>query len=320
MKTQDTFSPTIETLFQKHNTTIYKGVAILLVILCHFMGKFGGGIVWFTPLGGIGVSIFLIVSGYGLSISWLTSRHANWWRKRIIAVFLPYILCQLIFYWPFHNFSVLSFVLDILLINPKYINGWYLSYILMWYVLFYATMRMKIKHSYKPYILLAISILSFFVFSKLSPIRAEQSLSFIIGVFFAEFNKSEVIHKFIKWRYSFALLAIGILSLAIKQTSFIRSANCFIYSFVEMGIKLPCALGIILFVFLLLKQINFKSIYLTGLISYELYLIHGYILEFVPETLLGALLFIAVTGVASTLLRLVFKKFHKPLNSLLRIH
>lgn len=51
-------------------TNIYKGIAILSVILCHFMGAFGRGITIFTPLGGIGVAIFLLLSGYGLNESW----------------------------------------------------------------------------------------------------------------------------------------------------------------------------------------------------------------------------------------------------------
>ena len=51
-------------------TDIMKGFAILCIVMCHMMGTFGGGIVYFTPLGGIGVSIFLILSAYGLNESW----------------------------------------------------------------------------------------------------------------------------------------------------------------------------------------------------------------------------------------------------------
>lgn len=52
------------------STEAMKGAAILCIVLCHFMGTFGGGIVWFTPLGGIGVSVFLMLSAYGLNESW----------------------------------------------------------------------------------------------------------------------------------------------------------------------------------------------------------------------------------------------------------
>ena len=55
--------------FGRTNTKVMKGVALLAVMLCHLMGKFGGGTTLFTPLGGIGVSIFLMLSAYGLNES-----------------------------------------------------------------------------------------------------------------------------------------------------------------------------------------------------------------------------------------------------------
>lgn len=57
--------------FGRSNTKVMKGVAILAVMLCHLMGKFGGGTTLFTPLGGIGVSIFLMLSAYGLNESYI---------------------------------------------------------------------------------------------------------------------------------------------------------------------------------------------------------------------------------------------------------
>lgn len=43
-----------------------RGVAIMLVVVCHCMGQFTR---IFTPFGGIGVALFLILSGYGLNES-----------------------------------------------------------------------------------------------------------------------------------------------------------------------------------------------------------------------------------------------------------
>ena len=56
--------------FDRESTAFLKGIAIVLVGCCHYMGKFGNGTVYFTPLGGIGVAMFLVMSGYGLSESW----------------------------------------------------------------------------------------------------------------------------------------------------------------------------------------------------------------------------------------------------------
>lgn len=54
----------------KKSTEAMKGVAILCVVVCHYMGTYGNGVTLFTPLGGIGVSVFLILSAYGLTKSW----------------------------------------------------------------------------------------------------------------------------------------------------------------------------------------------------------------------------------------------------------
>ena len=65
------FSPKEKISFlDRSYSQIMKGMAILCVVLCHFMGAFGGGVTLFTPLGGIGVAVFLVLSGYGLSESW----------------------------------------------------------------------------------------------------------------------------------------------------------------------------------------------------------------------------------------------------------
>ena len=47
-------------------TTALRGIAILIIMLAHCFGGFTRAL---TPLGGIGVSIFLILSGYGLTKS-----------------------------------------------------------------------------------------------------------------------------------------------------------------------------------------------------------------------------------------------------------
>lgn len=109
----------------RYFTTTMKGIGIFCVMLCHFMGTFGKGITLFTPLGGIGVSLFLIMSGYGLSESWKVRGGKNWWRKRLVAVIIPYIFVELIGYWWFYKISICEMLLDALCIKPLYHNGWY---------------------------------------------------------------------------------------------------------------------------------------------------------------------------------------------------
>lgn len=55
----------------KH-TNICRAVAAIIIILQHVAGSFG--LRYFTPLGGIGVAMFLILSGYGLNESYKKKR------------------------------------------------------------------------------------------------------------------------------------------------------------------------------------------------------------------------------------------------------
>lgn len=68
-------------------STILRGIAILLVIFQHFGGSFGTNLL--TPLGGTGVAIFLVLSGFGLNESFKKKGLDYYWRNRTIRVFIP---------------------------------------------------------------------------------------------------------------------------------------------------------------------------------------------------------------------------------------
>lgn len=80
-----------EVIFMSVNyTTFIRGIAILLIILMHT--SCGMGLRHFTPLGGIGVALFLILSGYGLAESYKRDGTVNFWKKKILRIWLPYFL------------------------------------------------------------------------------------------------------------------------------------------------------------------------------------------------------------------------------------
>ncbi|MFI3327051.1 MAG: hypothetical protein R3Y35_12910 [Clostridia bacterium] len=71
---------------------IYRGIATLIIILQHVSGLYGTRL--FTPLGGIGVAIFLISSGYGLNESYkklgdinLLKYTQKYWKSKLFRVF-----------------------------------------------------------------------------------------------------------------------------------------------------------------------------------------------------------------------------------------
>lgn len=317
----------------KNSTTIYKGIAILAIMMCHAAGYFGGGnITYFTPLGGIGVAIFFLLSAYGLNESWnkrIMSAAAKgekmkkiepcstytgggiapyyyWWRKRFITVWIPYIILQLIIYWPFHEFEFSSFILDLILIKPLYQNGWYLQYLFMWYVIFYTVRRIGFLDRHRVIIFIAVSVVCFFT---LREIKAEQSLSFLLGIILSE--KKDWQERLFRIKCSILLIVFGVICLAIKQLPVIRLSPQIIMNLVQLGVKLPVGFGLMILAFWMLKRIQLRGLYLVGIMSYELYLIHGNVLEHAPVSITGMVLFSLITAVVSIFYQWLMKKMKK---------
>ena len=59
--------PSKYAFMSRTHSGIYMGVAALIIMMQHVGGCFGTNV--FTPLGGTGVAMFLIASGYGLNES-----------------------------------------------------------------------------------------------------------------------------------------------------------------------------------------------------------------------------------------------------------
>lgn len=138
-------------------------------------------------------------------------------------------------------------------------------------------------------VFMVFSVVSFL---GLKEIEAEQAMSFLTGIVLSEYKKSEVMRKHSNWKTGIFLLAIGIVALAIKQTDFIRNSPQIIYNFIQLLIKLPCGLGICFMLLSIGKKLNLKIFAVIGVISYELYLVHGYILQWVNVSLTGEIIFI----------------------------
>ena len=283
-----------------------RGVAILLVLLCHMAGTFfDGRVVYFTPLGGIGVAIFLMLSAYGLNESYIKHGLTNWWRKRLIAVWIPYFIIECSFYWTFHEWNFWDFFKDITLIKPLYQNGWYLNYLAVCYIMFYLIMSNSLTRKHKIVFCGVLSIVSFFV---LSPIRAEQSFSFLAGVIFSE--KKEKLKK-LNWKTGSILIIFSVVFLVLKQTSVIRNAPQLIFNLVQVMIKLPCGIGVCGWINSINKKMNLKLLDLVGKISYELYLVHGYVLGMVSINVRGAFIFVLISTIVTIIFYYVVKIIKK---------
>lgn len=288
----------------------------------------------FTPLGGIGVSIFLFLSGYGLNESWNSSIQRNktpykdWWKKRLINVAVPYGIVSLVLYWiphfmshGFQSHDILDIILDLCCLKPKYMYGWYLQYIALWYFIFYFVKRIHIFNKNR-YILFPLFSIAIFIFSR--GLVAEQSLSFVFGIILSDFKYKAIIENLRSCKSTLAILIVGITFLAIKQTDLIRSAPKTIFNLVQLFIKLPIGFGSVMMIWQLSKKINLDFIKIVGVISYEYYIIHGYILGYFcrrdsEKTIYGAIMFFIVSFTICFSYRLFHKSFSNRIKNILKI-
>ena len=258
-------------MISKELSNFFKGLAIILVVFSHCIATFG--IRYATPLGGIGVAIFLILSGYGLNESYKKKGLENFWKNRLIRVYIPYLIIVIINQIIMHE-GIKKFLSNIFLVNtPNFL--WFIKFILLNYINFYVINKI-VKHKILRYLIwILFSILVFLMGSSL---QAEQAFTFFIGIMLSDnqnlFNNYKG-RKVLINGLLFILLA-GV-CLALKQLDFIRSSQKYIYYCIEFFIKNCGAMGIICIYGILFKKIKyFNNIFQKiGKLSYELYLVHA---------------------------------------------
>ena len=144
----------------REQTTVLKAIAILTVIFTH--GNILSNSFEYVPVlkneaivsifcqGGM--CLFLILSGYGLFLSYSKNGLKNYWDNKFLKIFFPVIAAQL--GW-FTVYNIVKFIFeksvdikwinvfgDLVCVNPlNSIDGsiWYMSFLLFCYICFYST-------------------------------------------------------------------------------------------------------------------------------------------------------------------------------------
>lgn len=249
------------------SSTAMRGVAILLILVGHISGTFST--VVFTPLASAGVSLFLILSGYGLSESFKRNGLTNYWPKKITRVLFPYAIVITILIVFSGNYNPLKYFMEITGVSTSY---WYVGYQMKWYLVFFITMLLLPR-----YRLIVFSVLGIVMFLSLNSLEIEQSATFIIGIVLSD--KKEYLSKVANRRIIYIAVAaffIATLCLGLKQLPLIRSQiGGYTFSFIQMLQNVFYAMFIISYMLLLPHRIrNSSFLIFCGIISYEVYLLH----------------------------------------------
>lgn len=184
----------------KKHSNIIKGIAILFVILGHMN--------YIDCAGPWGVHLFLILSGYGIYCSLEINGVKDFWKKRIQAVFLPYLFCTIFFLFiRFILNEKISFIMVIVsLLGLDFDMNvdstmWYISYIFACYAMVWVIMKLKVKNKYAAICIgmllwLCITIAGYkgFIWHK-GTIAWAYVFSFPLGLFWARYRKKQISSK-----------------------------------------------------------------------------------------------------------------------------
>lgn len=199
----------------KNYTTAIKGFSILTVVWAHSGAKLSVGGIQF--IAGIGVALFLMCSGYGLEISYEKNGLKGFWRKRLLGVCLPFWTVELVGLFATGAFSIKTYLLDFCFLKSATVYGWFMGYIVICYLIFYAVKRM-IKDSKMQMVVLFGAFGIWFVVESVffaNPdmpfLRARQMLSFSAGVLLAV-NKDKIEHILTKTK-NILILTGGVYSM-----------------------------------------------------------------------------------------------------------
>lgn len=221
----------------------------------------------FTPFGGIGVAIFLILSGYGLNESFKRNGIEGFWKKRFSRVWIPYFIAVTLVWLFWEPRMWQDYLLDIGCWKTSY---WYIGYMVRCYILFWLTARF-VPH-FKSWVMLAIGFSTLFF---LDGVQGEQAFSFVTGVLISEKGKKIDEHMRVPLKWVLLLFVVAIGLLAFKQTGLYRSIDSdILINLVQTPMKWSFAMGIILGFAYMTFAMKSRFLALAGMIGYELYLVH----------------------------------------------
>lgn len=255
-----------DVIFSFDFTNCLRGIAILLVMVGHISAMMNT--VVFSPLGGTGVALFLLLSGFGLNESFKTHGLLCYWRKKVLRVLVPYFIVATVLYIFRWDFSWVGYLLDITGLKTHY---WYIAFLMKWYFAFWFTSKYLLRYRTAILCGMSVAILLFF-----PNIEGEQAISFPVGMLIS-IHLDSIKNLSSKKVVSIAciMFLVGTAFLALKQLPMIREfMSTWVYNVVQLFIKLPYAISILCALQIFPKLMHSKFLLFSGVIGYELYLFH----------------------------------------------
>lgn len=288
-------------MLSKTTTANLKGLAILVVMLGHLVTIHKSSLNYdMRYFAAFSVSIFLILSGYGLCVSSSSNGLKGFFKKRLSAVMLPFVLVTIIVSAAYGILFTdpIRVLRTITLTNPNnQIDGtmWFIYYISLWYVLFFAAYSIFKNKHLRVASLIAIAIYIYFGNSMSQFLELDfqfklHAFSFVAGVAIGEY-KDKVSSRLL------LSVSVVVFTFALKSLFTEFSMVSYQLSCISFGL-----LVISLFAFI---RIDNPILSFFGDMSYEMYLFEGVLLGvgYSENHIVNAVMFVFFTTATASLFK-----------------
>jgi len=268
-----------------------KGILAIGIILHHLSQEATTGDVFtnFAYMGSYIVSMFFFLSGYGLYVQNSKSKTYldNFFRKRLLKILVPFIsiwMIYLIYRIGVNKESInFDYFIKLFTVGKTVIyNGWFIDVIILIYIFFYLSFKF-VENKRVAIIINSIFIIIYIIIA----IKLHYSfwwynsvLTFILGLVWAK-NKDKIDE----------IIDNNLFTIMISTTFLMFVFHNYDIVLIKLGLTssymyaLAANMDNLIFTLyftLLVKNINFENKYLLALggISFELYMIHGLVIQY----------------------------------------
>lgn len=281
----------------KEQTTILKGLCCIIVILVHIPATYSNRL---QDLVGsfayIAVTLYFLLSAFGLRYSFENKKNylENFLRNRIIPLIIPFLMIVIIKY-------LLGF--------DPFVGGLRFVYVLLlFYALTFICYKLNLSGGYLIYIgVVLYSMGGYFTGTGFG--WYVEALGFAYGYLLGSKKCMVRVQRILEKHYVKALI-LAFISSAIFGFMYLKYKSVFFWGEYLLRTVLGIALIILIFTAMYRIKLGNRMSFLLGNISYEVYLIHGFVICILSlmGDFLNSGLFIVLTVLISIMIAIPLHK------------
>ena len=305
------------------STKSLKGLLALLIIFHHVSQKIttGENFSNFEYMGRYIVALFFFLSGYGLYFQYSNNATymENFLKKRLVRIFIPFFVFIVIYV--FYRATLgevvnVDFFLSFWRDHSNIVyNGWFVNSIIVLYVIFYVSFKMKdSKSSFYMLIFLTLVYIFLKVYQNHGDWEYVSMMAFLLGIFWMKNRIS--IDKYIEENYFVFLVSFSILMYVFRHYEAIMKNIGITNKYVYYGIVGNlCTMVFVVYFLLLTNKLDFSNKYLNflGDISFEIYMIHGLVMHYLGKFFVSSPVNDVIYTIVVLLVSIVFAYYIKKL-------